>query len=356
MDTKRHAFKASGVNLIGVFLLFGLLLYLQAAGMLNRYISGIIMLVMINIILATSLNMVSGFLGQIALGHAGFMSIGAYSAALFVKFMQEKQGLTLVDKASKSPTAEGYAMFLLSLVIGGLLAAAFGLLVGIPALRLKGDYLAIITLGFGEIIRVVIEFFDFTGGAQGLKKIPRLSTLPVVFWIMILTVAVFFTFGRSRHGRAIGAIREDDIASEAAGINNTHYKVMVFVLAAFFAGVAGAIYAQHLTVLGAKSFDFNKSIDILVIVVLGGLGSITGSILSAVGLTILPEVLRSFADYRMLIYSIVLILVMIFKPSGLLGRTEFSLTNTVERLLGKRKPPVKPGGAKEETDGPEGVE
>lgn len=336
MYNKKESLKATGVNFIAILALFAVIMYLSFTGVLTRYYSNIVMLVFINIILATSLNMVSGFLGQIALGHAGFMSIGAYSAALFVKYCQDVQGMELIQKGQV--TATGYIVFLVSLVIGGLLAAVFGMLVGIPALRLKGDYLAIITLGFGEIIRVVIENMAITGGAQGLKKIPRLATIPVVFWVMIITICIFFTFARSRHGRAIGAIREDDIASEAAGISNTRYKVMVFVIGAFFAGIAGAIYAQHLAVLGAKAFNFNKSIEILVIVVLGGLGSITGSVAAAIALTILPEALRSFSDYRMLIYSIVLILVMIFKPSGLLGRYEVSLYGFIKKLRGKGKP------------------
>lgn len=335
------------INFAAVALLFVMLLAAGRQGLINRYISGIIMTIFINIILASSLNITTGFLGQIALGHAGFMSIGAYSAALFVKYVQDGMGVSLLVKGA--PTAAGTAYFLLSLVLGGLAAAFFGLIVGIPALRLKGDYLAIITLGFGEIIRVLIENLSFTGGAQGLKKIPKLSTLPVVYMVMIVCVAVLFLFIRSRHGRAIMAIREDDIASEASGIPNTYYKVLAFTFAAFFAGVAGGIYAQYLAVLGAANFGFMKSIDILVMVVLGGMGSITGSIVSAVALTALPEFLRQFSDYRMLIYSIVLIAVMIFKPSGLLGTYEFSLTRVIGRLFGKKaEAPAKAGegGAK----------
>lgn len=348
LKTKKEIFRAYLVNFAAVVLMFMVLLAASSQGLINRYISGIIMTIFINIILAVSLNITTGFLGQIALGHAGFMSIGAYSAALFVKYVQDGLGVTLLVKGS--PTAAGTAYFLLSLVIGGLVAAFFGLIVGIPALRLKGDYLAIITLGFGEIIRVLIENLSFTGGAQGLKKIPKLATLNVVYIVMIICVAVMFMFIRSRHGRAIMAIREDDIASEASGIPNTYYKVLAFTFAAFFAGVAGGIYAQYLAVLGAANFGFMKSIDILVMVVLGGMGSITGSILSAVGLTALPEFLRQFSDYRMLIYSVVLIVVMIFKPSGLLGTYEFSLTRAIDRLFGKRtKKPAKAekGGANE---------
>lgn len=333
MKTKRQVLTSYLINAIGIIALFVLLLAAMQTGLISRYLKGILMTIFINIILATSLNLTTGFLGQIALGHAGFMSIGAYSAALFVKYLQDGLGLTLL--ADGSPTAVGTVAFLASLVLGGCFAAVFGLLVGVPALRLKGDYLAIITLGFGEIIRVIIENLSFTGGAQGLKKIPKLASLDVVYIIMILCVVLMFTFVRSRQGRAITAIREDDIASQSSGIHNTYYRVLAFTMAAFFAGVAGAIYAQYLAVLGAGNFGFMKSIDILVMVVLGGMGSLTGSILAAVGLTALPEALRSFSDYRMLIYSVVLILVMIFKPSGLLGHYEFSLTRLLARVGGK---------------------
>ncbi|MCI8648637.1 MAG: branched-chain amino acid ABC transporter permease [Anaerotruncus sp.] len=344
MRNKKYYTVSYLINAAMVLLLFLLLMGANASGMLGRYQRGIIITIFINIILAVSLNLTTGFLGQIALGHAGFMSIGAYTAALFVKYMQDTVGLELIIKSKVTPM--GTLMFLLSLLLGGCVAALFGLLVGIPALRLKGDYLAIITLGFGEIIRSIIENLKFTGGAQGLKKIPKLAQLDTSYFVMIVCVVVMFMFVRSRHGRSIIAIREDDIASEACGIHNTYYKVMAFTVAAFFAGIAGGIYAQYLAILGAADFDFMKSIDILVMVVLGGMGSITGSILAAIGLTALPELLRSFSDYRMLLYSVVLIIVMIFKPSGLLGTYEFSLTRLLERLTGKRKQQTAKGGAK----------
>ncbi len=349
MKTKQQVLKSYLINAIALVLLYLVLLYAIQTGTITRYLRGIVMTIFINIILATSLNLTTGFLGQIAIGHAGFMSIGAYTAALFVKYI-ESTGVVLL--ANGDPTPQGQLFFLISLVLGGLLAAVFGLLVGIPALRLKGDYLAIITLGFGEIIRSLIENLSFTGGAQGLTKIPRLSTLEVVYIITILCVMVMYTFVRSRHGRAITAIREDDIASEAAGVHNTYYRVMAFTVAAFFAGIAGGIYAQYLAVLGASNFNFNKSIDILVMVVLGGMGSLTGSIVAAVVLTALPEALRfipNFSDYRMLIYSIVLIIVMIFKPSGLLGRYEFSLTRLLDKaaalVKGRKAQGTEEGGA-----------
>jgi len=302
---------------------------LRTTKVINNYYSGILVVVCINVILAVSLNLTTGCLGQIALGHAGFMSIGGYTAGLFYKAMQ-------------AAGFEGYHIFALGLLLGGLLAAVSGVIIGIPALRLRGDYLAIITLGFGEIIRVLIENLKFTGGAQGLRGIPRLSTLLVAFIVCVISVTLLTTLMRSRHGRAILAIRENDIASEACGVHNTYYRTLAFTVAAFFAGIAGGLYAHYIGILGAQNFGFMRSVEIIIIVVLGGLGSFTGSIVAAVLLTVLPELLRSFADYRMLAYSAALIVLMIFKPSGLFGTYEFSLTRAIRYwaavFRGKRDP------------------
>ena len=329
--TKKTAF-SYGINLLAVLVLFFVLLLLNKQGIINKYVLGILTLICINIILAVSLNVTTGCLGQIALGHAGFMSAGAYTAAIFTQ-------------AGIIPGVGGYFA---GLLLGGLVAAIIGIIIGLPALRLRGDYLAIITLAFGEIIRVVIENMTITGGAQGLKGIKKLSAydislfgmnadftaFAIVFFLMVLSVVLMYTMMVSRHGRAILAIREDDIASEAAGVNNTYYRTLAFTVSAFFAGIAGGMYAHYIGILGAKSFDFNKSIEILITVVLGGLGSFTGSVVSAIALTSLPELLRQFSDYRMLVYSIVLILVMIFKPSGLMGTKEFSLSRL---FFGRKK-------------------
>lgn len=275
------------VTLAAVVVLYALLAVLIDTGVINRYYAGILTMVFINIILAVSLNLATGFLGQLVLGHAGFMSVGAYAAALFTMH-------------SGLPTA---ISFPLALLLGGLVAAAFGVIIGIPALRLRGDYLAIITLGFGEIIRVLVLALPFTGGAAGLSGIPPLTTFTYVFIVAILTVAIICSFIRSRHGRAVIAIREDEIAAESSGINTTFYKLLAFIVAAFFAGVAGGLYAHHIGVLNPSKFDFNYSVEILIMVVLGGMGSITGSVIAAIALTILPEMLRGFAEYRMLLYS-----------------------------------------------------
>ena len=313
------------INILGVSILFIVINILIQSGMINSYISGILILVCINIVLAISLNITAGCLGQMALGHAGFMSIGAYTAALF----------------TKSNLIPGVGGYVLALILGGLVAMIIGVVIGIPALRLRGDYLAILTLAFCEIIRVLIEFFKFIGGAKGLTGIKLQKNFAIIYIIMLLCVFMMYTFMKSRHGRAILSIREDEIASESSGINLTFYKTLAFAYSAFFAGVAGGMYAHYIGILGAKNFDFNKSIDILVIVVLGGLGSFTGSAIGAIVLTILPEMLRGFNDYRMFIYAVMLILMMMFRPSGLLGTKEFSLTNLVSKALPKN---VKGGG------------
>lgn len=313
------------INILGVSILFIVINILIQSGIINSYINGILILVCINVVLAISLNITAGCLGQMALGHAGFMSIGAYTAALF----------------TKSNMIPGVGGYIVALILGGLVAMIIGVVIGIPALRLRGDYLAILTLAFCEIIRVLIEFFKFTGGAKGLTGIKLNKNFSIIYIIMLLCVFMMYTFMKSRHGRAILSIREDEIASESSGINLTFYKTLAFAYSAFFAGVAGGMYAHYIGILGAKNFDFNKSIDILVIVVLGGLGSFTGSVIGAIVLTILPEMLRGFNDYRMFIYALMLILMMMFRPSGLLGTKEFSLTNLVSKALPKN---VKGGG------------
>ena len=313
------------VNAGLVVLLYVVMMVLIKVGIINRYYEGIVRLICINIIMAVSLNLVCGFMGQLALGHAGFMSLGAYAAALFTMHCGLPEAVA----------------FPLGLLVGGIVAAIVGFLIGIPALRMRGDYLAIITLGFGEIIRVVANALPITGGAKGLSGIPASTNFSWAYWVMILSVFVIFAFIKSRHGRAVISIREDEIAAEASGIRTTYYKMMAFVLAAFFAGIAGGLYAHHVGVLAPTKFDFNYSVEFLVMVVLGGMGSITGSIIAAIVLTILPEALRGFEDYRMLLYSLVLIVMMLFRPTGLLGTYEFSLSRMLNR---PRKAAIKEGG------------
>ncbi len=301
-----------------VIAVFALLTFLSSSGVISRYWQSILVLVCINIIMAVSLNITVGNLGQITLGHAGFMSIGAYTAGLLMK----------------GGAIAGLPGYIISLIAAGLLAAAFGVAIGLPVLRLKGDYLAIVTLAFGEIIRVVAENLEITGGAQGLAGIPRMNDIPIIFLVTAFCIVVMYSTMTSRHGRAVLAIKDNEIAAQSSGVKITRYKTFAFTFSAFFAGVAGAIYAQNIGVISADVFNYNKSFDILVMVVLGGMGSFTGAILSSTVLTILPELLRGFADWRMIIYSIILILVMIFRPEGLMGRSEFNLEKVFSRKRG----------------------
>lgn len=294
---------------------------LFSSDLVGRAQRSVILLVGIYMILAVSLNVVTGYLGQLPLGHAGFMAVGAYAGAIFWK-----SGIL----------EQGTASMVLGLIFAGIVAAVFGIAIGIPALRLRGDYLAIITLGFGEIIRVaIINLPDLTGGTPGLKNIPKYSTFVVVYLCVIVTCIVIHMIMKSRHGRAILSIRENEIAAEACGINTTYYKVMAFALSSFFAGVAGALYAGNQGILVPSGFDFMMSINILVMVVLGGMGSMVGSLIAAAVLTSLPLALQSFSDYRMIVYSLLLIVVMVFKPSGLMGNYDFSLKFLLERLGGR---------------------
>lgn len=307
--------------LFALFLLGGSLLI--SGGVLSGYYSKVVVKIGIYIILAVSLNVATGYLGQLPLGHAGFMAVGAYASAIFMT----RLGL------------RGQGAFAVAAVLGGLAAALAGFLIGIPALRLKGDYLAIITLGFGEIIRVILTNLDdvlgfsFTGGAGGLLGIPKTTNFLNTFLWVGITCFLIHTLMKSRHGRAIYAIRENEIAAEASGIPVTAYKTFAFVVSAFFAGVAGALYSGYLGILKPDNFKFMTSIEILVMVVLGGMGSMLGSVVSAAVLTALPEALRVFSDWRMIAYALLLILVMIFKPSGLMGQYDFSMKRSLEAFL-----------------------
>jgi branched-chain amino acid transport system permease protein len=266
----------------------------------------------INIILAVSLNLVNGYTGQFSLGHAGFMSIGAYlSAAVSLNL-----GPRLLGASGGTELQQG-GMFLLALLAGGLSAAVAGLLVGVPSLRLKGDYLALVTLGFGEIIRVTFQNVEFLGGALGLNGIPPYTTIFWVLAVAALTIFVVICLVHSTYGRGFLATHDDEIASEAVGLNTTNYKIVAFVVAAFFAGVAGGLYGHFKMTITPTGFDFTKSIEIVVMVILGGMGNTAGVILAAVLLTLLPEVLRPVAEFRMVIYSFLLIVLMLVRPQGL---------------------------------------
>jgi branched-chain amino acid transport system permease protein len=266
----------------------------------------------INIILAVSLNLVNGYTGQFSLGHAGFMSVGAYfSAAVSLFIVPHFFG---VQTGSSALQQSGF--FVAALLAGGLCAAFAGLLVGVPSLRLKGDYLALVTLGFGEIIRVIFQNVEKLGGALGLNAIPAYTT---IFWVLAfvaITIFVVTCLVNSTYGRGFLATHDDEIASEAVGLNTTRYKIVAFVIGAFFAGIAGGLYGHFKLTITPTGFDFTKSIEIVVMVILGGMGNTLGVILAAVLLTLLPELLRPIAEYRMIIYSFLLIVLMLVRPQG----------------------------------------
>ena len=273
---------------------------------MNRYYLGVSIDVGIAIILAVSLNLINGHTGQFSLGHAGFMAVGGYTSAM----------LTIALKKSLGEAALDW-LFLPCLAGGGLVAALAGLLVGVPSLRLKGDYLAIVTLGFGEIIRVIFQNMEAAGAASGLTGIPKLSGLGWTFSIAAVTVYVVGALVNSTYGRGFIAVHDDEVAASSMGINPTRYKVNAFVIGAFFAGVAGGLYAHHKTFLSPTGFDFMKSFEVVVMVILGGMGRTAGVILAAVILTLLPEFLRSVAEYRMILYSLLIIGLMMARPQGL---------------------------------------
>ncbi|MDN5277264.1 MAG: branched-chain amino acid transport system permease protein [Clostridiales bacterium] len=309
-------------RLILLVLAYVIVQLLISVNIINDYLQATLTTICINIILAVSLNLITGFTGQFSLGHAGFMSIGAYTCALLIL---------------KDPTMPN---FLLGTLLGALLAALVGFLVGLPTLRLRGDYLAIATLGMAEIIRIMFINMDkITNGPRGLSGIPRFVNWTWLFIFTVGTVLLIRNFLRSSHGRACIAIREDEIAAETMGINTTWYKVLAFVIGAFCAGIAGALYASYFYFIKPDLFGFLKSVDILVMVVLGGLGSISGSILAAILLAVISTLLQSFSEIRMILYALILIVIMIFRPQGLLGSKEISLSvfNRLGRLFAFEK-------------------
>lgn len=296
-------------TLVSLILTFVIIQLLISLNIINSYLQTTLAAICINIILAVSLNLITGFTGQFSLGHAGFMSIGAYVCAI----------ITL-----RISTIPG---FILGVLAGALTAAIVGVLVGLPTLRLRGDYLAIATLGMAEIIRIIFLNMDsITNGAAGLQDIPQFTNWRWLFLYTAGTILIISNFIKSSHGRACISIREDEIASEAMGVNSTRYKVTAFTIGAFFAGIAGALYASTFNFIDPKIFGFSKSIDILVIVVLGGLGSISGSIIAAILLGIITTYLQAFANIQMILYSLLLIIIMIFRPQGLMGSKELSLS------------------------------
>lgn len=307
----------------------------------DAFIQLLLIYTIVNMILGMSLNLVNGFTGQFSLGHAGFMAVGAYTSAYLSFHFRDWTGETAI-----------VAMPFLA-VAGGLSAGLAGLVVGLPSLRLKGDYLAIVTLGFGEIIRVVLLNSPAVGGARGYYGIPGAMDIelgPMVlskFFVgfahsalwLVITFVVIWRVVRSAHGRAFLSVREDEIAASAVGIDTTSAKVRAFALSSFFAGVAGSLFAHYANYLNPSSFSFNRSVDAIIIVVLGGMGSLSGSLIAAIFVTAMPELLRPLqeitgVDLRMVIYSLSLILLMILRPKGLFGSEE--LLSILRKKYGRK--------------------
>ena len=300
------------INILWFVLLlagYGLITLLASAGVLNDFYLQILQQIGINIILAVGLNLIVGFSGQFSLGHAGFMAIGAYAAAII---------------GSKSAT---YPAFFAAMVLGAVIAGTVALIVGIPTLRLKGDYLAIATLGVSEIIRIlIINGGDLTNGAAGILGIPAFTNWQIVYFFVVITTILTINFLRSPIGRATLSVREDEIAAESVGVNTTKIKVVAFVFGAITASIAGSLQAGFIGSVVPKDYTFINSINVLIIVVFGGLGSMTGTIVAAILLGILNMVLQNVVSIRMIIYSLALILVMIFRPGGLLGTWELNFS------------------------------
>ncbi len=349
---------------VGIALAFALQVVVAPA--LGAFTAKMVLDIGIAVVLAVSLNIVNGFAGQFSIGHAGFMMVGGYVAAIVTYYGSIK--LWGSAELHGGFLGSGDLLFLLACVLGGLVAAVAGVVVGLPSLRLRGDYLAIVTLGFGEIMRVLaqrskdvlypeevagksfVEVADNLGGALGFSGLPTyVSPTPwreetghagifFVYVVVAVVVIAAYRLKLSSKGRALLAVRENEIAAEAMGINTSRVKVAAFVMAAFFAGVGGALFAHEFgNTLTPRELGFQKSIDIVIMVVLGGMGSISGAALAAAALTLMPELFREFAEYRMIVYALALVLVMILRPQGLFGIKEVWETRWWRRVLLRHK-------------------
>ncbi len=288
------------IKVIAIIALYVVGQLLINADIIDSYLFLNIVSIGINIILAVSLNLITGFTGQFSLGHASFMAIGAYTSGIL--------------------TAKLDYPFAVGIIGAALMAAIAGVLIGTPTLRLKGDYLAIATLGFGEIVRIVGLNWDYAGGAMGLNDIPPYTNWTWLYFLVVLTIVVISNFINSYNGRAVISIKEDELASESMGVNTSYYKVLVFSIGALFAGVAGALYANFFYFIKPDSFGFMKSVDILVIVVLGGLGSIRGTVVAAIVLSLVSLFLQGIPELRMVIYAVILFIMMVYRPQQVLRK------------------------------------
>ncbi len=288
---------------------------------LDPYVVTIMIYAGINVILVTSLNLINGFTGQFSLGHVGFMAIGAYAASFCSVELSALYPVLFTDPLYAN------LIFLPILIIGGLAASIAGYLIGLPTLRLKGDYLAIVTLGFSEIIRIILLNMNSVGAARGLINIPALSNFLWVYSVAIFTIFFLSRLIKSPHGREFLSVREDEHAAESCGVNTTKAKIKSFIIGSFFAGVAGALFGHFLRYLNPAIFDITRTFEVIIMVVLGGMGSLSGSVVAAILLTVLKEALRPLqeltgTDYRMVIYSLLLIILMLNRPQGIFGNKE----------------------------------
>ena len=316
-----------------VLLIYILVTALREIGVVNGYYVQVMMFAGINVMMTASLNLVNGFTGQFCIGHAGFMSLVAYGAAVITTMVFGKMNLAAPVQI---------LVFLFGLLMGGLVAMLAGVLIGLPSLKLKGDYLAIVTLAFGEIVRALLRLVKPIGGARGMIGIPGYANLAWILFFMALTLYLLRNLIYSPYGRAFIAIRDNEVAADAMGINTTKYKMTAFCIAAFIAGVAGGLYAHVISFIQPDNFSFVKSSDFLVYLYAGGSGSLTGSIVGATLLTILPEVLRFLADWRLVVYAVILVVVMLYRSEGLCGGKELPFMKIKrtqlyeEPLLGKK--------------------
>ncbi|MBW3629336.1 MAG: branched-chain amino acid ABC transporter permease [Gemmatimonadetes bacterium] len=306
---KKAAFWIAALAVLG-----GLQLFVR--DIVGAYNYQILVLVGINIILAVSLNLINGYTGQFSIGHAGFYAVGAYTCAGVVVYGQEAiRGAT----GFLPELGQNTVLLLVGLLCAAIAAGLAGLAVGIPSLRLRGDYLAIVTLGFGEIIRVLILNVEAVGGARGFSGIPQLSNFFWVYLGVVVTVVTVHNLVQSSYGRAFISIRDDEIAAEAMGVDTTRFKVLSFVVSSIFAGIAGGLFAHFTMYLHPNTFLFTTSFYLIIMIVVGGLGSIEGAITGAILVTVLLEVFREFGAFRLVNFAILLVLIMIYRPTGLLG-------------------------------------
>jgi branched-chain amino acid transport system permease protein len=309
------------ILILGIFILLQTIIGFLSPLRQFQYYSRIFYLIEINIILTASLALINGFTGQFSLGHAGFMAIGAYTSALITTVIPK----AIFGSALSASSIEGHLVFILSVIAGGAMAGVFGLAIGFPSLRLRGDYLAIVTLAAGEVIRAGLRFFDVLGGPRGIPGIPAFSGTFYIGAFFILSLWMMRNFIYSHYGRACIAVRDNEIAASSIGVNTTFQKVWAFVLGAFFAGIAGGLFAHMSRYINPDNFGFLKTLDILIFLYIGGLHSIAGSIVGAATFTVVPEVLRlvNLESWRLVIYPLILILVMRFMRDGIMGEKEF---------------------------------